>query len=379
MINSALDLLDKLVAFPSVSHTSNKDITDYIETYLAGYGVSCLRTVTPDGAKHNLIATIGDPNTPGIVLSGHTDVVPVEGQNWSRDPFKLHVENGKAFGRGAVDMKGFLACVLAHVPKWVAAERAVPIHLTFTHDEEIGCLGAQAAVDALLNSVTQPKAAIIGEPTRHQPLSRHKGCTGLVTEFTGLSCHSSRPQAGVNAVYTGARFVSWLERVQSDLAGEDDAALSHFDTAYSTLNVGTIHGGSGRNLVPQGCQIEWEIREARAGDLNRILAEADDFIAQGIDPLLQGSASEGGVSTEVIFDVKGFFGHSGPGAVTLVQNLTGNNNVFAADFATEAGFFDVAGIPSVVCGPGDAAQAHTQDEWIELSELQKCLSMLGKL
>ena len=374
-IECVLELLEKLVAFPSISSTSNKSIIDFIESYLSQHGVIVHRTVTTDGEKHNLVATIGDPNIPGIVLSGHTDVVPVAGQDWIRDPFKLYLEDDKAFGRGTVDMKGFLACILATVPEWTASGRTTPLHLTFTHDEEVGCLGAQQTVDTLLDQVNLPIAAIIGEPTRLKALSRHKGCTGLITEFKGVACHSSRPQAGANAIYAAAKLVSSLERIQSTLSAQSDPDLAHFEKPYTTLNVGTIKGGNGRNLVPSSCQIEWDIRETRAGDMDFILEQVDQI---SLDELQSNSDPDGiatGFETTRIFSVKVLFGHSGDDAVSLVQNLTGSNEVLSADFATEAGFFDTAKVPSVVCGPGDIAQAHTADEWIEISELKLCLRM----
>ncbi|WP_309083965.1 acetylornithine deacetylase [Chelativorans sp.] len=374
---SAAEILERLVAFDSTSRNSNLDIIAFIEDYLASHGVASRRYDYEPGRKTNLFATIGPEDRHGVLLSGHTDVVPVDGQEWTSDPFRLTARDGRLHGRGTCDMKGFLAAVLAMVPTFRGTRLETPIHLAFSCDEEIGCRGVRPMVEGIVRDDPLPLLAIVGEPTSMEVINAHKGTVTFRTEVVGAAAHSSNPQAGANATYAAAEIVLEIERIAEDLRsnGPSDAA---FATPYSTLQVGVINGGTVKNIVPERCGFIWEMRPLPGVTEDEVLARVDAF-SRLIGDRLQGRAPQAGISTTRVNSVPGLAPQPGSPAETFVLRLAGRNRPFAVSYATEGGHFSNAGIPTLICGPGSIDQAHKPDEFIEMAELDRCLAMLSRL
>jgi acetylornithine deacetylase len=376
--NRTAEILSDLIGFASVSSQSNLDIIEYIEAYLARYGISSRRIPDATGRKASLLASIGPLDRPGIVLSGHTDVVPVEAQVWSTPPFVGSKVDDRLVGRGATDMKGFIANALAHVPHFKRAATETPVHLAFSYDEEVGCLGAPDLAATLSQLPARPALCIVGEPTRLGVVRAHKGKVARRVIFMGRGGHSSLPHLGANAVVAGARTVSVLAALADRLAqsGPRDPA---FDPPYSTLHVGSLHGGSALNFVPDRAVLEFEIRFLPDTDVSIILAEIDAELA-AIGEDLKRRAPEASVAVEEMVFYPAFAVAPNHPAVATVARLTGNDGApGSVSFGTEAGFYAAAGIPTVVCGPGDIARAHKADEWISLDELAAADRMLQRL
>jgi acetylornithine deacetylase len=352
-VEKASDILARLVGFDTTSHKSNKPLIAWVKDYLKGHGVQAMLLDDDTGQKQNLIAIIGDPSAQGIVLSGHTDVVPADGQIWTSDPFTLRRDGGKLFGRGTTDMKAFLSAALAAVPEMVARDLSRPITLAFTHDEEVGCLGAPALV-AKLNPGQQ---VIVGEPTRLAPGLRHKGARVQTLTLRGVPAHSGTPELGVNAVTPAAHALAALE----DLAQH----LSQGAGAYqSTLVVSKIAGGSAINIVPETCTITWMLRAVSSGDLAFADKRLSD-LANDLDAVLKAQDPSAGARLETLADVPPF--GRGPLDATFGSVTKGRPPVDLT-FGTEAGIFGAAGHDVIVCGPGDMAQGHTVDEFITLQD-----------
>jgi acetylornithine deacetylase len=311
------------------------------------------------------------------VLSGHTDVVPVEGQAWSSDPFVLVERNGLLYGRGTADMKGFVATVLASVPMFARAPLRVPIHVALSYDEEVGCLGAPPLIEALLAQVPPPAAVFVGEPTGLQVANRHRGISTFVTKIKGRGGHSSAPGRGVNAITLAARFIGELEDVGRELsAGHPDTGVGAPE--HTTLNIGRIDGGTAVNMIAEHCQLTWECRpaaEAVATDIAAIVeARFETFLRS-----LGGRVPEEAVRTELLVAVPPLLPMPDSPAVSLALQLTGRNVCLAAPFASEAGLFQQAGVPAVVCGPGQASEAHQPDEFVARTQLSDCLKLMHEV
>ena len=372
---SAIDILDRLVCFNTVSDRSNLDLIDFIKQYLEGYGIPS--QVLPDatGRKANLVATIGPADRPGYVLSGHTDVVPVEGQDWSRDPFKLTRTEDKLYGRGTTDMKGFLACMLERVPAMTEAPLAAPIHLVFSYDEEVGCLGVHGIVSHLDQAVPKPLACFVGEPTGMSVVDGHKGSTGLLTTVLGQACHSSRPDLGVNAIFFAADLLTELRGYAEELRAAPEPN-SPFELPYTSVSVGVINGGTARNAIAGDCRLQWDIRATKPGDVERITARFERFVAEGVLPQMRLGAPQASVTTEIVYDVPPLVPDAGSLAHTLAFRFAGTNRASTVNYGSEAGIFQKAGIPTVLCGPGLDAQAHITDEWISVDQLERSVSFI---
>ncbi len=363
-IQTVKDLLARLVAFDTTSHKSNIPIIEFIESYLARHGISGVRVPTADGQKASLFATIGPENTAGVALSGHTDVVPVAGQSWATDPFSVVERDGRLYGRGTCDMKGFLACVLALVPSFKARRLKVPIHLAFSYDEEVGCTGVRPMVAELGKSLPLPRMVFVGEPTTMTVVDAHKGPMRWAVEVTGRPSHSSMPQLGVNAITYAGRLLAELSRMEEELkAGERS---TRFDPPYTTLQVTEIEGGTASNIVPITCAFGWEVRRLPRFDGMGLDKRLRDFAATNCLPEMQRLAPESGIRIDIVNEVPAFAADTKSGIVPLALKLAGQNDTFAVCYATEASLFQMGGSPSVVIGPGDIAQAHTANEFIRV-------------
>ncbi len=375
--HTPLEMLARLVAFDTVSHKSNLPLIDFVEDYLAGWGVASTRFPNAAGDKAALFATLGPQDRGGIVLSGHTDVVPVEGQAWSRDPFTLHVEGGRAYGRGAVDMKGFVALALALVPDFLAAGLRTPIHLFFSYDEEVTCLGVIDGIAAMGRTLPRPLAVIVGEPTSLDIADAHKGIRTFLTSITGFAAHSSKPQLGASAVHAGALLAAELDRMQEEAKERPDGS-GRFDPPYDTVHVGKFHGGIARNILADKAELSWEIRTLPGSDPEAGPARFGR-LSETVLARMRKTAPSSTIETVMTSDVPGLAPDPGSEAERLAMRLSGRNHTIAVAYATEAGHFQRAGLPTVVCGPGSIDQAHQPDEYITLEQLQAGEAFMRKL
>jgi acetylornithine deacetylase len=367
---TATEMLERLVGFATVSRDSNLELIAFVEDWLSRHGVESWRINSDDGRKANLLARIGPAVEGGVVLSGHTDVVPVDGQPWSTDPFTL-IDGGddRLYGRGTCDMKGFIACALAEVPIWVTLPLKKPIYLAFSYDEEVGCLGAPRMIERLMSDQPRPSAVIVGEPTLMQPVVAHKGSTNLRTLVTGRAAHSSQVNQGVSAIHIAARLVTRIEDIMSDLRAEgriDEA----FNVAHSSLHVGKIQGGTAINIMARECQFDWEIRHLPDDRFDDLLARVNDFAAT-LEAEMQMRSPECSIHTEQLTNtVPALADQNNQEVLELCYALLlGQQPSGAVAYATEAGQFQRAGLPTVICGPGSIAQAHQPDEYIEREQL----------
>jgi acetylornithine deacetylase len=374
---AAIGILDRLVAFDTTSVNSNLDLIGWVADYLAGYGIACVRSSAGDG-KANLFATIGSAAQGGAILSGHTDVVPVAGQEWRSDPFRLSERDGRLFGRGTADMKGFIALVLALVPEATARRLNVPLHLAFTHDEETGCFGAPALIRGLPEGIARPRLAIVGEPTSMQIANRQKGCAFFRTRVTGRDGHSSAPKRGVNAIAAAAEIIAEIGRLAAE-AEHRARPETGFDPPHTTLSVGTIQGGAAVNIIARDCAFEWDLRNLPDEDATALKARLDRFIAADLLPRMRAVFPAAAVETETIVAVPPLLPAAGSPAEMLARELTGANTTTTISFASEAGLYQQAGIPAIVCGPGSIAVAHQPDEYITRAELAAGQAFLDRL
>lgn len=373
-----LDLVRTLVGFDTVSARSNLELIHYVRDYLKDLGIESRLTFDAAKNKANLLAVIG-PNVPGgIVLSGHTDVVPVAGQPWESDPFTTVERGGRLYGRGTSDMKSFIAVALALVPELLEVKLRVPIYLAFSYDEEVGCLGVGGLLKDLAASLPRPACAIIGEPTLMQLINRHKGFCGFTTTVTGRDGHSSGTHRGVNAVAYAAEIIAFLSRLSAEIA-EHGPFDDSFEPAHTTLNVGMIRGGTALNIIARQCSFDWEFRPIPAFDEPSIRRRLDSFVAEEILPRMREVAPEADVTTTVICREPALVPLADSPAEALVRLLTGANTAGAVSYGTEASLFQETGIPSVVCGPGSIEQAHQPNEYIALDQIDACVAFLRKL
>ena len=377
-LERTISLLEDLVAFPTVSSDSNLALIDYVASYLQNLGADVRVYADDSGAKANLFATIGPMIDGGIVLSGHSDVVPVEGQDWSSDPFALEEREGRLYGRGTCDMKGFIAASLATAPDFAKADLKRPVHFAFTHDEEVGCLGAQSLMQELGRLPFRPSVAIIGEPTEMRLIEGHKGCYEYSVAFTGLEGHGSLPDLGVNAVEYAVRYVARLMELRETLR-ERAPKDSRFEPPWTTLQVGRLSGGVAHNIIPGHCALDWELRPVRKADGDFVKAEIAAFVDEALRPEMKAVSPDADIVTHVLGEVDGLEPLPDSEAVRLVAELTGANQADVVAFGTEAGLFQGSGISAVVCGPGSIEQAHKPDEYVTCSQLELALAMLARL
>jgi acetylornithine deacetylase len=377
MIARIAQILCDLISIESISPNSNLDIVVYIERILASSGVSSRRVPSPDGRKASLLATIGSVDRPGIVLSAHTDVVPVDGQAWTVPPFAGVIRDQRVYGRGATDMKGFLAVVLANLPRLKEAAIAAPVHLAFSYDEEVGCRGAPDLVRALMESVAPPVLAIVGEPTTMRVVRAHKGKIARRLTVTGRTGHSAMPHRAANAVDAAVAIAHALRGfADEEVARGGDSA---FDPPFTTIHVGSLHGGSAVNLVPEHAVLEYEIRTMPGRDAGEILARVDDVVVRERDRL-RANAPEADIVSEELSAYPGLDTDAKDAATRLIAHLASDTKPpTTVAFGTEAGLYAQAGIPTLVCGPGDMARGHKADEWIGFDELAAANAMMDRL
>lgn len=373
-----LEMLARLVSFDTESSRSNLALVDFVEDYLRGWGVPAIRAPSPDGTKAALFATVGPADRGGVVLSGHTDVVPVAGQAWSHDPFDLRVEGGRAYGRGAVDMKGFDALALALVPDLLAAPLETPVHILLSYDEETTCTGSLDIIRRFGADLPLPRAAIVGEPTGLEVADAHKSVATFDTVVHGHEAHSSKPALGANAVMAAAEIVAELSRIADEMVERGDPS-GRFDPPYTTVHVGVMQGGTARNILPKECRIHWEYRGVPGLDPAEIPERLERF-AQGA-PLarLNRHGPYGRIETLLEVAVPALAPEPGSEAERLALRLAGRNRTVAVPYATEAGHFQAAGIPTVVCGPGSIDQAHQPDEYVEVAQIEAGAAFLRRL
>ncbi len=372
-------LLADLVGFDTVSDRSNLPLIAYIEKYLAGFGITGRRLVDDTGQKASLWVTIGPQNTPGIVLSGHTDVVPVERQPWTSDPFKMIERNGRYYGRGTTDMKGFVAVCLAMVPEIRAANLKMPIHFAISYDEEVGCIGVRPMLREIKEAPVKPLGCFVGEPTQMQIIIGHKGKHGVRATFRGKSCHSSLAPAGVNAVEYAADLITEVRRRATQLAkhGERDEM---YDVAHTTLLTSVAQGGTALNIVPDECALEFEARGLGANESKEVTDAIVAWAKAEIEPAMRKSDPGCGIDFQEILEYPALDMKADHPLVALAKQLSGRNSHSKVSFGTEASLFvAMAGIPTVVVGPGSIEQAHKPDEFVEISELTKCASFIERL
>lgn len=365
---AAQEMLARLVSFPTVSSRSNLDLVAFVEDYLAGHGVAATRVVDASGQKAALHAVIGPRTDGGVVLSAHTDVVPVEGQAWSRDPFTLWQENGRLYGRGTCDMKGFAALALAAVPDMLAAGLKRPVHIALSYDEEVGCLGAPPMIDDMLAAGPRPAAVIVGEPSSMQVITAHKGTAVIRVTARGHSVHSSQWDRGVSAVAAAARAIAWLDdQTRANQAAADpDLPM---DPPFTTLHCGTVEGGTAANIVARSCSFQCDIRTVPGETFEMWLDRLRTFVERDIVPGMRRVHPDTGIDIAVLAAVPPLAPEEAGPAEELARRLTGDNGRHMVVYGTEAGQFQARGLSAVVCGPGSIDQAHQPDEYIETAQL----------
>ena len=373
-----LELLAGLVAFDTESTKSNLALVAWVSDYLDGWGVRFVRVPNAAGDKAALFATLGPAGDGGVVLSGHTDVVPVAGQSWSADPFTLRVADGRAYGRGAVDMKGFCALALAAVPEMLAAGLTRPIHILLSYDEETTCLGVVDTIARFGRDLPRPGAVIVGEPTNLEVADAHKSVVTCLTTVHGHEAHSSKPMLGANAVMAAGDLVAALNGIADAMIARGDAS-GRFDPPFSTVHVGTIQGGTARNILPKVCSFNWEYRGLPDLDPTEIPALFGAAVERVTAERLNRYGDYGRIETLEEVAVPGLAPEPGSEAERLVLRLTKRNRTVSVPYATEAGRFQAAGIPTVVCGPGSIDQAHQPDEFITLAALAEGEAFMRRL
>ncbi|MCV6591458.1 MAG: acetylornithine deacetylase [Silicimonas sp.] len=378
MLDEAKRILGDLIAFPTVSADSNLHMIDYLADRLAGCGAEVELFHDPTGRKANLFATLGPQTDGGLVLSGHSDVVPVADQNWTTDPFAMVERDGRLYGRGTCDMKGFIAATLAMAPRFAQSPRRTPIHFAFTYDEETGCIGARHLAEVLEARAIRPAMAIIGEPTMMRIIEGHKGCNEYTVRFEGLEGHGSSPDLGVNAVEYAVRYVARLLELRDELKTRAPAD-SPFDPPWTTLNVGGFHGGEVHNVIAPKAQVDWEMRPVQDADARFVKSAMAAYCADTLLPAMQAVHPDASIETEVIGEVAGLIPVEDNEAQRILSELTGANSADVVPFGTEAGIFQQLGMDVVVCGPGSIEQAHKADEFLAIDQLASCLELLEKI
>jgi len=371
-------MIGRLIAFDTTSRNSNLRLIGFVRDYLAKLGVESHLIHSADGTKANLYATLGPQDRPGIALSGHTDVVPVDGQDWTTDPWQTTSKDGRLFGRGACDMKGFLGIVLAFLPELLQRELHTPIHLAFSYDEEIGCVGVRRLLDILREMPIRPKACIIGEPTSMKVTVGHKGKKSVRCHVRGFEAHSSLAPRAVNAVEMAAEVIVYLRNM-----GKRFAAAGPFDDDYdvphTTVHTGVVHGGTALNIVPKDCHFDFEFRYLPGQDVAGMFEEVRRFAEEALQPAMRKIAPDTGFTWQELSAFPGLATAVDSEIVELAKALTGGNATIKVAFGTEAGLFHESGIPAIICGPGSIDQAHKPNEWVALEQLALCETFMRRL
>ncbi len=376
---SSIDMLRNLVAFDTTSRNSNLELIQYIQNYLDDHGVKSTLVPNAEGTKANLYATIGPDTAGGIVLSGHTDVVPVDGQPWVSDPFTLTDKPDRnLYGRGTCDMKGFIATALSHVPAFQKAKLKVPMHFAFSYDEEIGCLGARSLVEKLMGNVPRPQAVIVGEPTMMGVGNAQNNGGGLVATFTGVEAHSSMTHLGVSAIHFAGDFIHWLNELQVELAQRKNPLLDTIPN-HTTINVGIVNGGTAGNILARECVLNWGYRTLPTDDAWEVQRRAEAYVKDLLLPKMKARHPDANIELKRRSFVPGIKPEENEEAAKLALQWTGGNRTYAVPYGTEAGIFRSHGIPTVICGPGDISQAHQPNEFVARSQMDACDTFIGRM
>lgn len=364
-----LRLLQDLIAFDTTSHKSNLELISHVRNYLAQYDIESQLTYNAEGTKANLYATAGPGHVGGVALSGHTDVVPIDGQEWCTDPWTLTEAEGRLYGRGACDMKGFIAIALSFVPDFIAAPLKRPVHFCFSFDEELGCHGVPHLLAELADKPVKPAMCIVGEPTGMNVVTSHKGVIDMAVHVRGKEVHSSRAPQGINAISAAARLIAYLDDIarQKSVQGPFDR---EFEIAHTTIQTGTIKGGTQLNIVPGDCAFEFDIRNLPGDDPDDIITGAQAFVARDLEPGMKAVDPACGFSWRKDTHLTSFEVPPDSDVVVLAKSLAGRNHTEKVTFGTEAGLFQQAQIPAVICGPGSIDQAHKANEYVSLSQLE---------
>ena len=381
IFSETIKILSDLIKFQTTSGASNLELIKYCEKKLEKAGATSFKTFNDSGSQANLFSTIkGKDNSSnkGIILSGHTDVVPAVSSEWTSDPYVAREKDNKVYGRGTCDMKGFIACTLAVAPLFASKKLKAPIHFSYTFDEETGCLGAPLVLADLKKRNINFSACIIGEPTNMKTINAHKGYNEYITHFTGLSGHASNPESGVSAIEYAIQYSNKLLELRDKLK-KRNSKKTIFSPSYSTLQIGKISGGLSANVIADQCSLEWEVRPINKEDGEFISNNIDAYAKDILIPKIKKNNPKGDIKKEVVGEVVGFNKKESSEAVNLVCNLTGHTEKNTMSFGTEAGLFQNSGISTVICGPGSIKQAHTVDEYITFDQLKKCLTMLVSL
>lgn len=371
-------MIRRLVAFDTTSRNSNLEIIGFIRDYLTSHGIESQLVFDETGKKANLYATLGPADKPGIALSGHTDVVPIDGQEWDSDPWTVMERDGRLYGRGTSDMKSFLAIALAMVPEFLKRPLHRPIHLIFSYDEEVGCVGVRRLIALLKDFRVRPAAVIVGEPTDMKVIVAHKGKKSLRAHVRGFEAHSSLAPRGVNAIEIAAEMIAYLRRMGQRCA-KDGPFDADYDIPYSTVHTGVIHGGTALNIVPKDCYFDFEFRYLPGVDPEVLFAELKGFAERELLPAMRAVAPDTGIAFEEISAFPGLDIPEESDVVVLAKALAGANRVRKVAFGTEAGLFQEAGLPTIICGPGSIDQAHKPNEWVSLEQLALCEGFMLRL
>lgn len=373
---SPREMLDALVGFPTVSRDSNLELVNFVSRYLRRHGVDARLVVSDCGEKANLYATVGPMVGGGVVLSGHTDVVPVDGQEWHSDPFVVTEREGRLYGRGTCDMKAFIAVALALVPEM--GRLAQPIHFALSYDEEVGCLGAPRLIDALVSDLPDPRAVIVGEPTEMRVVTAHKSMFIFDTEVHGYEAHSSKQNLGVPAVMVAGRMINWLAE-QQDRNRAQASPDCPFEPAYSTLHCGVVHGGTAQNITARRCRFVTDIRALPDEDPMEFFQALERFAREELEPEMQRVHPGTGIHFDIRSQVPGFCAREDEPAVMLAKQLTGQNSTECVAYGAEAGQFQAAGLSVAICGPGSIDQAHQPNEYISVDQFEQGTAFMRRL
>ncbi|MBT2339962.1 acetylornithine deacetylase [Pseudomonas fluorescens] len=376
--SSSRDLLAALVGFDTTSRESNLHLIEFVRDYLAQFNVPCELIYNEQRSKANLFATIGPADRPGIVLSGHTDVVPVDGQSWTVAPFELSENDGKLFGRGTADMKAYIACVLAAVPGLLAAPLRMPVHIALSYDEEVGCLGVRSLLAELAQRPVKPLLCIIGEPTELQPVLGHKGKLAMRCDVAGAACHSAYAPRGVNAIEYAAELIAELGRIGSSLRARH-LHDTRFDPPFTTVQAGMISGGKALNIVPADCRFDFEVRALPAQDPLKVAEQLQQYAREQLLPRMREVNPGSDIHFRELSAYPGLATDARSEAAQLIARFCGSDAFTTVAFGTEGGLFDAIGIPTVVCGPGSMDQGHKPDEFVSLEQLEGCDEMLRRM
>ena len=371
-------LIERLIGFDTTSRDSNLGLIEWTRDYLKGHGIESRLTYDAGGKKANLFATVQKGAKPGIVLSGHTDVVPVDGQDWASDPFKAQVRGDRLYGRGACDMKSYLAVILAMAPRFAAADLKAPVHFALSYDEEVGCIGARGLLEDLARNNIRPAGAIIGEPTGMQPVIAHKGKRAYKCSVHGREAHSALTPQGVNAIEYAARIITYIRHMAERMQACEPRDYG-FDVPFTTLQTGVISGGTAGNIVPRECIFQFEFRYLPGADPDALEREIRDYAERVILPEMRRTDPNTAISIETKAEIPGLNTTEEAQVTSLAQALSRNKSTSKVAYATEGGLFQQAGIPAIICGPGSIEQAHKPDEFVALEQVAQCESFMERL